>query len=100
MWTEKHETAFTEIKKFWITELSLVMPDYKARLVLVIDALDVGLGAVLLKTHGPIAYISRALKGVEKNSGITEKKLLAALLIIEKLEHYLLDMHFTLITDL
>lgn len=97
-WTEKHETVFTEIMKFWTTELSLLMPDYKARFVLKSDASDVGPGAVLRQTHGPMASILRALKGAEKNYGITEKELLAAMWAMEKLEHYLLGSHFTLIT--
>lgn len=49
------------------------------------DAADIGLAAVLKQEYLNIAYISRVLKGSEKNYKVTEKKTLAALCAIDLL---------------
>ncbi|MGL6119970.1 MAG: RNase H-like domain-containing protein, partial [Fusobacteriaceae bacterium] len=98
-WTPKCEEAFTKVKEYWNNELKLITPDFNKRFILESDASDCGIGAVLRQEHGPILYISRALKGSELHYSITEKELLAAIWAMEKCEHFLLGREFTLVTD-
>ena len=51
-----------------------------------VDASDVGLGAVLKQNNIPIEYISESVSSSERNYGITEREVLAALGPMEKLE--------------
>lgn len=78
-WDKEQEDAFGVIKQRWNDTLELIVPDLNELFILEMDASDVGIGGVLRQKHGPIAYVSRALKGAEKRYGITEKKVLAAI---------------------
>ena len=98
-WNNKSMDCFNEIKSVWANKLRLRMPDPNKKYVLETDASDTGLGAVLKQEDQPIAYLSRLLKGAEKNYTITEREFLAAMWAMEKLEFYLIGKEFTLVTD-
>lgn len=98
-WENQQEDAFCLIKQRWGDNLELIVPDFNELFVLETDASDNGIGGVLRQKHGPIAYVSRALKGAEKRYGITEKELLAAIWCMEKLEYFLIGREFLLVTD-
>lgn len=98
-WEDEHEKAFIKIKEFWENKLELIPPNFEEKFILESDASDVGLGAVLRQENGPVAYISRALKGSEKNYTITERETLAAVWSMEKFSYYLQGREFLLVTD-
>ena len=82
----------------------LITPDYSQPFVLETDASDVGIGAILGQYRGkkvmPIAYLSRALNGAERNYAPVEKECLAVVWAINKWRQYLHDnRYFTVITD-
>jgi hypothetical protein len=98
-WKEEHNNAFLRIKEFWKNKLELRLPNFEETFILECDASGVGLGAVLRQESGPISYVSRALKGCEKNYTITERETLAAVWSMEKFSYYLTGREFILITD-
>jgi hypothetical protein len=55
------------------------------------DASSIGLGAILRQGGKPVCYASRSLSGSEKNYGITEREVLAALWGMEKFRYILCE---------
>ncbi|KAF9756185.1 Retrovirus-related Pol polyprotein from transposon opus, partial [Nosema granulosis] len=99
IWTEIEEEIFNKVKKKWKEKLELFIPDMDGEFTLETDASDTGLGACLRQKDRPVAYLSRTLSGAEKNYGITEREVLAALWAMEKLQYHLVGKKFLLITD-
>jgi len=60
-----------------------------------VDASGLGIGAVLMQDHHPIAYISRHLNNQQQSYSTYEKELLTVL----KWRNYLLNTHFIIRTD-
>ena len=87
----------------------LCMPDYKKQFIVQTDASLVGIGAVLSQKFGseddgkvrdqPVAFVSRTLKGYEKNYSATDLELLAVIWSLKKFRHYILGSRFLLQTD-
>ncbi|KAG0422744.1 Retrovirus-related Pol polyprotein from transposon 17.6, partial [Dictyocoela muelleri] len=99
VWNEELNKNFDEIKNIWSSQLERHMPNKHDEFLLETDASNMGIGAVLKQNDRSIAYVSRVLKGSEKNYSITERETLAALWSMEKLEQYLYGRKFTLISD-
>jgi hypothetical protein len=103
VWTTECEEAFNKLKSILMSNLILRQPDHKKRFYLESDASNVGLGAVLSQMHNnelyPIAYASRKLNQAERNYGITEKEMLAAIWAMEHFQYYLKGIEFELTTD-
>ena len=77
LWTQKYQTAFSELKKLLTSTPLLAFPDFTKPFVLETDASGAGLGAVLAQKQDddsirPIAYASISLQRHERNYGITE----------------------------
>ncbi|KAG0435658.1 Retrovirus-related Pol polyprotein from transposon 17.6 [Dictyocoela muelleri] len=98
-WNDEFSKLFDNIKNKWCESLTLYIPDPNKRYCLETDASEIGLGGVLKQEGRPIAYVSRLLKGSEKNYSITEKEFLAILWAMEKFQYLLLGKEFDLITD-
>ncbi|XP_041011286.1 uncharacterized protein LOC121255061 [Juglans microcarpa x Juglans regia] len=73
--------------------------DFTQKFVIECDACGVGVGAVLIQNHKPIAFLSQALKGKNLTLSTYEKELLALVLAIKKWRPYLLGSIFTIRTD-
>lgn len=83
---------------------TLALPDYDREFVLITDASDVGIGAVLGQEYEdgylrPIAFWSRKLSETERNYSATEREALAVVFFVNKFRYYLLGRHFLLKTD-
>ncbi|GET66717.1 hypothetical protein PTSG_12079 [Rhizophagus irregularis DAOM 181602=DAOM 197198] len=81
-WTEKQQEAFEELKIKLMEKPVLDYPNFEKEFILITDASEEGLGAVLSQKNEEnkefvIAYASRSLVGVEKNYPITELECLA-----------------------
>ena len=78
-------------------------PDYDLPFVLLTDASDRGIGAVLTQPvdtdEKPIAYFSRKLHTREQKYSATEKEGLAVVAACRHFLPYLLGHHFTVVTD-
>ena len=71
--------AFEQLKQAMVTAPVLALPDFTESFVVETDASDVGIGAVLMQSDRPIAFISKALGDSHKNKSIYEKEFLALL---------------------
>ena len=93
-WEEKQQKAFEELKKKFMTELVLVMPDLDREMRVEADASDFAIGGVLLmkcedKKWRPVAYILKLLNEAERNYEIHNKEILAIIQCLEVWRHFL-----------
>ena len=99
-WEPKHEEAFVNLKKALMSPPLLDYPLKNDQFVLITDALDRGLGAILSTARGTvIEYTSRTLSSAEKIYGTMEKECLAMVWTVHRFRHYLIGTHFLLETD-
>uniref|UniRef100_A0A669DIS8 ribonuclease H n=1 Tax=Oreochromis niloticus TaxID=8128 RepID=A0A669DIS8_ORENI len=92
-WDDQAQEAFSRLKKRFTSAPILRQPDLKRQFTVEVDALDVGVGAVLSqqlegKLH-PCAYFSRRLSPAEQNYDIGDRELLAIKLALEEWRHWL-----------
>lgn len=103
-WNNDCDEAFKLIKHELVTEKVLCHFNPNLPIVLICDASNVGVGAILAhefpdKTQKPIEYASRVLSSAEQKYGTIEKEALAIIFATKKFYQYLIGRHFTLITD-
>lgn len=103
-WTDQQEEAFNLLKEKLTTKPILKYPDFSKKFILLTDASEIALGAILSqkddegKEH-PILYDSRTLNVHEKNYETTKLEALAIIWALKKYRHYLYGRKFTIITD-
>ena len=102
-WTPERQSAFEELKQALSEAPVLQIPDFEKEFVLVSDASDVAISAVLNQRVGPdlapVSYYSRLLTPAERNYSIYEKECLAVLLGCERCRSYLEHKEFELQCD-
>lgn len=103
-WTPEADAAFNALKDSLVSAPVLACPDYSKPFQVHVDASNYGLGGMLTQTingkEHPVAYMSRALTGAEKNYSITERETLSAIVALEHWRCYLENgQKFTLYTD-
>jgi len=102
IWTTQHQDAFDDLKALSESPV-LQIPDFSGEFVLVTDASDLGVSAVLNQQVGvdlaPIAYYSRLLSPAERNYSTYEKECLAVLSGCDKFRSYLEHKEFVLQCD-
>ena len=67
--------------------------------ILITDASDVGIGAVLEQEGHPVICISRLLNAAERGYSQTQKEALAVFWAVRRLHKYLFGLRFTIVTD-
>ena len=102
-WTEEHQLVFDFLKQALSEAPALQVPDFEKEFVLVTDASDLAISAVLNQRVGerlaPISFYSRMLTPAERNYSIYEKECLAVLSGCEKCRTYLEHQQFELHCD-
>ena len=102
-WGAEQEKAFDDIKAAVQKTPILKHPDLTKPFVVVCDASDFAVGAVLLqnysKIHHPVEFFSRLLDKCQKNWHISEKEVASIVWSCEKWEKYLLPAKFDIFTD-
>lgn len=102
-WEEPQDLAFQKIKETLISEPILQYPQFDKEFMIITDASQEALGAVLsqgeLGKDKPICYASRTLNKAEKNYSTTEKELLAVVWAIKQFRPYVWGHHFKVVTD-
>ena len=102
-WSEKHETAFQELKHAITNAPILANPDPNFPFTVITDSSGFAIGAALCQDDGkgsrPIAYMSKKLLPAEMNYPTHERELLAIICALKEWRHYLFGSHFTVLTD-
>lgn len=102
-WTESTESSFQLVKEALASVTILYHPDQNPRLVLMVDASDIAVGAALneIRAEGltPVEFFSTKLSPTETRYSTFDRELLAAYLGIKHFRHHLEARKFTLYTD-
>ena len=93
-WTMDCQKASEELKKCFIEEPVLTMPDHTRPFQIECDASKYASGAILtqLDSNGdrhPCAYISKTFSPAERNYKIYDRELLAIIRALEEWRHYI-----------
>ncbi|PNF27381.1 hypothetical protein B7P43_G17494, partial [Cryptotermes secundus] len=103
VWGDSQKRAFEALKEAISTPPVLQVPDFSKEFVLVCDASDLAVSAVLNQRCeselAPIAFASRLLSATERKYSTYEKECLAAVWGCEKFRAYLEHKQFVLHTD-
>lgn len=99
VWTSLHEEAFVAFKQALLTAPVLALPDFAKTFVVETDASDKGIGAVLMQSGHPLAFLSKALGPRLQCLSTYEKECLAILLAIDRWRPYLQTSEFVIRTD-
>jgi len=98
-WDDRAEEAFNLLQITMSTPPVLGLPDFTKPFIIECNVLGEGIGAVLMQTGQPLAYLSQGLKGKNLNLSTYKKELLALVMAIRKWRHYLLGHSFKVRTD-
>ena len=102
-WDDRCEQAFQTLKARLCSAPICCLPVVDLPFVLMTDASDTGLGAILLQDQGfglqPIACASKKLVPAERNYATVEKELLAVVWGVQKFSPYLYGNTFVIQSD-
>jgi hypothetical protein len=98
-WTASAQNAFEALKLAVTQAPVLALPNFAQPFIIECDASGVGVGAVLMQNHRPIAFLSQALKGKALHMSTYEKELFALVTAVHKWRPYLLGKSFLVRTD-
>ena len=104
LWGEPQETAFNQIRQLLTSTEILAHYGPAKDTIIAADASNDSIGAVLLQKQGdgswcPVCFILRSLSDAEKHYAVIEKEALAVTWASERLEEYILGIHYTIETD-
>jgi len=103
MWTGEHQSAFDSVKQALTEDPVLQVPDFDKEFVLVTDASDLEISALLNQYVGqelaPVSNYSRLLTSAERNYSTYVKECMAVLFGCEKCRSYLQHKEFELNCD-
>ncbi|XP_068205388.1 uncharacterized protein [Palaemon carinicauda] len=93
LWDDTCQRAFDKLKGILSTYPILKSPDFQKGFKLMVDASDLGVGAVLLQDDSegiehPVSYFSRKLNEHQKKYSTIEKEALALVLALQHFEIY------------
>lgn len=98
-WGERQQTAFENSKRSIKEMIELKIPNPSEPFIVVTDASEFAIGAVLIQDEEPVAYESRKLSPAEKNYTTHDKEMLAIIYALKTWRHYLLGSEFEVFTD-
>ena len=98
-WTPQTDKAFQMLKQSLVQAPVLAVPNFDLPFVLETDASDYGIGAVLMQSDHPVAYMSKHLCPRNQTLSVYEKECLAILMAMEKWRPYLQHRPFVIRTD-
>lgn len=88
-WQTQQEEAFQALKTMITKAPVLKFYDVTAEATIQCDASEKGLGATLLQTDQPVAFVSRSLTKAEQNYAQIEKECLAIVFACERFNQYI-----------
>ena len=99
VWTPEAANAFQKLKGAVSNPPVLALPNFTKPFIVECATSGVGLRAVLMQDHRPIAFHSQAMKGNKLSLPTYEKELLALVVAVKKWRPYLLGRPFVIKTD-
>ncbi|XP_074658644.1 uncharacterized protein LOC141911553 [Tubulanus polymorphus] len=92
-WSKECQIAFESVKSLLTCSPVLLAPDFGKQFKLVVDASDIGAGAVLVQTdengiEHPVCYYSKKFAGAQLNYSTIEKECLSLILALEHFNVY------------
>ena len=104
IWSSDCEAAFNQAKALLSTSPVLMAPNFNQPFTLMVDASDVGAGAVLTQrdTDGlnrPVSYFSKKYSRNQRNYSTVEKETLAMILALQHFDVYVSGAQITVFTD-
>jgi hypothetical protein len=93
IWSKECDDAFAKVKSILCSEPVLMAPDFGKQFILMVDASDHGIGAVLLQNDDngvqhPVCYFSKKFNCHQKNYSTVEKETLALVLALQHFSVY------------
>ena len=93
-WTDNCQKAFEELKKWFIEEPVLMMPDQSQPFQIKTDASKYATRAVLTQLDSnndrhPVSFISKTFSLAKRNYEIYDQELLAIITVLEEWRHYI-----------
>ena len=93
VWSKECDVAFDKVKSILCSEPILMAPDFEKQFVLMVDACDHGVGAVLMQAdeksvRHPVCYYSKKFNCHQKNYSTVEKETLALILALQHFDVY------------
>ena len=98
-WNTTYEKAFRNAKLHVANVVTLKFFDPVMDIVIECDASGVGVGGTLLQDGHPVTFISQALNSTQQRYSNIECELLALVVVIEHLHHYVFGRKFPVNTD-
>jgi hypothetical protein len=94
-WTEERDKVFNDLKKRFISQPILIIPDQTKPFFVESDASKYATGAVLMQKDSngdlhPCSFISQTFSPAERNYQIYDRELLGIIRAIQEWRHYLL----------
>lgn len=94
VWKDSHNKAFEKVKSVLASPTTITIPVKGIPLILYLTSTPRSIGALLAQeTNGverPVYYLSRIIKGPERNYSAMEKHCLSLAFAMQKFRHYLL----------
>lgn len=97
-WSKEAQSAFVKLKQVVASTPVLAWPNFSQPSEIETNASDVGVGAVLMQTGQPIAFIIKTLGVAHKHISIYEE-FFALIMTIERWRQYLQRQEFVIKTD-
>ena len=98
-WNATYDKAFREAKLHVVNAVTLKYFKPQTPIVIECDALGVGVGGVLLQNGHPVTFISQVIKDTQKRYSNIECELLALVIVVKHLHHYVFGRQFIIHTD-
>ena len=99
IWNATYDQAFRQAKLHVANAVTLKYFKPQTPIVIECDASGVGVGGVLLQNGHPVTFISQALTDTQKRYSNIEHELLALVIVVKHLHHYVFGRQFTVHMD-
>lgn len=97
--SDEAQVVFERLKVIMSTCPVLALPDFSRPFIFECDASGLGIGAVLMQDHHPIAFESRKLRDNERLYSTYDKEMLAIMHALAKFRQYLVGGKFVVRKD-
>ena len=98
-WNCTYDATFQHVKDAIVSDTTLRYFDPSLPMTIQVDALQVGLGAVLLHNNKPIAFASKTLTETECHYANIEREMLTVVFRTERFRTYVYGRSFTIKSD-